>query len=147
MDDIRRCRTCGTVLHTPQESPMRPVSAALAGSDSPVVLRNLARASRRGPEARDPDRFQTRRGYGRHSARNVTDAKAEADTHLLASNERDAHADVALITPPQSPSPPTSTKPHGVSQIGRFVIRSGLGQGAFGRVYRAYDPLLDREVR
>ena len=29
---------------------------------------------------------------------------------------------------------------------GRLRIRSKLGEGAFGEVYRAYDPLLDREV-
>ena len=29
---------------------------------------------------------------------------------------------------------------------GRLVIRAKLGEGAFGEVYRAYDPLLDREV-
>lgn len=37
---------------------------------------------------------------------------------------------------------PSST----VNKIGRFQIRSELGKGAFGRVYRAYDPTLDREV-
>jgi len=31
-------------------------------------------------------------------------------------------------------------------KIGRFEIRSRLGAGAFGAVYRAYDPVLDREV-
>src|SRR5207253_4381432 len=31
-------------------------------------------------------------------------------------------------------------------QIGRFQIRARLGAGAFGTVYRAYDPQLDREV-
>jgi WD40 repeat protein/tRNA A-37 threonylcarbamoyl transferase component Bud32 len=30
--------------------------------------------------------------------------------------------------------------------VGRFHLRSFLGQGAFGKVYRAYDPQLDREV-
>jgi len=31
-------------------------------------------------------------------------------------------------------------------RLGRFEIRSRLGAGAFGVVYRAYDPVLDREV-
>ncbi len=31
-------------------------------------------------------------------------------------------------------------------QVGRFRVVSILGRGTFGTVYRAYDPLLDREV-
>ena len=31
-------------------------------------------------------------------------------------------------------------------KIGRFEVRARLGAGAFGAVYRAYDPMLDREV-
>ena len=31
-------------------------------------------------------------------------------------------------------------------RIGRFLIRARLGAGAYGAVYRAYDPQLDREV-
>ena len=31
-------------------------------------------------------------------------------------------------------------------KLGRFEIRSRLGSGAFGTVYRAHDPVLDREV-
>ncbi len=33
-----------------------------------------------------------------------------------------------------------------MEQVGRFRVVSVLGHGAFGNVYRAYDPLLDREV-
>src|SRR5437016_10632240 len=31
-------------------------------------------------------------------------------------------------------------------QIGRFQIVAVIGSGAFGTVYRAYDPVLEREV-
>ena len=35
---------------------------------------------------------------------------------------------------------------HYPANLGRFQIRSRLGAGAFGAVYRGYDPTLDREV-
>jgi len=44
-----------------------------------------------------------------------------------------------------APQPATLTLDAG-QQIGRFQIRARLGAGAFGTVYRAYDPQLDREV-
>lgn len=65
------------------------------------------------------------------------------DTHTTTRDERNptfeskpgkANRDSSLIgsSPPQ--------------RIGRFEIRARLGEGAFGTVYRAYDPHLDREV-
>jgi hypothetical protein len=42
---------------------------------------------------------------------------------------------------------PTSAEPAtALPTVGRFQIRSRLGAGAFGIVYRAFDPQLDREV-
>ena len=40
----------------------------------------------------------------------------------------------------------TVAAPAPAGSIGRFVIRGRLGSGAFGTVYRAYDPQLDRVV-
>ena len=36
--------------------------------------------------------------------------------------------------------------PPKMNQIGRYRLDSKLGEGASGVVYRAYDPLMDREV-
>ena len=44
-------------------------------------------------------------------------------------------------------SPPTASKTSPLPKtVGRYQIRAKLGAGAFGTVYRAYDPQLDREV-
>ena len=46
--------------------------------------------------------------------------------------------DVARATARDEPPP--------LGRIGRFQLRAVLGQGGFGRVYRAHDPQLDRQV-
>ena len=67
-----------------------------------------------------------------------------------ASVVRRANAVASTLAPSESPSqrdtasavgtPSTSTK------VGRFVVRKKLGAGAFGTVYRAFDPQLQRHV-
>ncbi len=46
----------------------------------------------------------------------------------------------------QSAPKPTSPAPTQIGKLGRFEIRELLGAGAFGRVYKAYDPQLERFV-
>jgi serine/threonine protein kinase len=72
-------------------------------------------------------------------------------------------APVAKTIPPLSPTQPPQSGPYAISgssgrspnqeegappmkSIGRFQLLSVVGQGSFGTVYRAYDPVLDREV-
>jgi hypothetical protein len=47
---------------------------------------------------------------------------------------------------PPVPAPTVPAAPADGERVGRFVLRGKLGAGAFGTVYRAYDPQLDREV-
>jgi len=42
--------------------------------------------------------------------------------------------------------PKPRDQPRSLGKLGRFELKELLGQGAYGRVYRAYDPQLDREV-
>ena len=43
-------------------------------------------------------------------------------------------------------SEPAGMKPPLPEMVGRFIVRSRLGEGAFGEVFRAFDPRLDREL-
>ncbi len=56
---------------------------------------------------------------------------------------------VSVVAPPLPPEPPPDAR-RSVrkvpKQIARFEIRAHLGSGSFGDVYRAFDPVLHREV-
>ena len=49
-------------------------------------------------------------------------------------------ADVAAVNPTSKRTVPR------IGTLGRFELKEILGEGAFGRVYRAFDPLLERDV-
>src|SRR5262245_59420957 len=76
----------------------------------------------------------------------ATGTPAAADQTRLSGSAR------ATVGPPPGAGPtrsPAPAPPPGASvpaRVGRFEVRALLGAGAFGTVYRAYDPQLDREV-
>ena len=80
----------------------------------------------------------------------------EADMTFVLSRESSISladdSDVAFAGQPDQTAPQAisnlsfSAAASHVRSIGRFEIRQRLGQGAFGVVYRAYDPVLDRDV-
>jgi WD40 repeat protein/tRNA A-37 threonylcarbamoyl transferase component Bud32 len=70
-------------------------------------------------------------------------AAARAKVTAPAASRAGSHPTPSAGKPTSSASLPEAGVP---LQIGRFQIRARLGAGAFGAVYRAYDPQLEREV-
>ena len=67
---------------------------------------------------------------------------------VVATSPLPADAAVLPFLPSEPlPVPANPPKLHNIPErIGRFIIRRFLGEGAFGRVFEAYDPQLDRVV-
>ena len=79
----------------------------------------------------------------------VAAGSATVDAGAVKPNTPDAEMEPAwdAVSSPSPASPPAAVPmPVGGNTVGRFVIRGKLGAGAFGTVYRAYDPQLDRVV-
>ncbi len=79
----------------------------------------------------------------------VAVGSATVDAGAAKPNAPDAEMEPAwdAVSSPLATSPPPPVPmPVGGNTVGRFVIRGKLGAGAFGTVYRAYDPQLDRVV-
>lgn len=78
-------------------------------------------------------------------------AKAEADTSsvddtYLPGHDKEVDRAARLSSARECGQPDRMSTQSQSETISRFLIRARLGQGAFGAVYRAYDPQLDREV-
>ncbi len=73
------------------------------------------------------------------------------ELELQASSEVDKTFNLSVVRSDGKPAqeslvdPPRRVEPS-VDKVGRFEIRGVLGSGAFGKVYRAFDPHLSREV-
>ena len=107
-----------------------------------ALLRVELELRQRGGEQPQPSEYQSRFV---HQAATVVAVFAElnrqptTDTSVAAAQSQTMSAGqdstaVALIDEPQP------------AQVGRFIVIGKLGEGAFGTVYRATDPQLDREV-
>ncbi len=119
-----------------------PLRAALLRSLLPVELELLGTAGAAPIEAEYRQRFPDHAKLVAEafavlaSKRSATDTSA-TDTSVSSSSVRTASYAGASAPAKDEPTP---------KQIGRFKILAVLGQGAFGRVYKARDPKLDRDV-
>lgn len=117
-----------------------PLSSVLSGSG---VAQLCPRCGRK---------FQLRAGANtsviEHSADSSADLVAETLIAPASAVNEPPSSQVAGTLNIRPTSIPTHApvQENAVKNIGRFVIRNRLGEGAFGLVYRAYDPQLDREV-
>ena len=59
---------------------------------------------------------------------------------------RDVESRVHRIETGASHSGPTPAAPSGADRIGKYVLLGTLGKGAMGEVFRAHDPVLNRDV-
>jgi serine/threonine protein kinase len=108
----------------------------------------MNQASENSPRENSPDepRAANKTASPAHDA--TIDSPATPETSLTAFGE-------TIVTPWEATDDghdeaeagqPQSDLHDSVESIGKYSVRGILGQGAFGKVYRGYDPQLDREV-
>ncbi len=132
MDTVRlTCSICGSAFIKPAEalSLYCPTCQAIQPKLAPSAIGSLS------PTAHDT------------AADLAVDATVISPTVNMDADER--FAATIDVVPPGETRVSSASHAHpdqGRAQFGRFQVLSTLGQGAFGTVYHAFDPLLDREV-
>ncbi|MBL8939061.1 MAG: serine/threonine protein kinase [Archangium sp.] len=74
----------------------------------------------------------------------ATENRGDVESHLVGC-ERCRVAVASLVSQTAAPSRPSGLQQRG-DTVGRYVVLELVGEGAMGRVYAAYDPVLDRKV-
>lgn len=96
---------------------------------------------------RDDRIGQTVRCPGCQKPFEVTAVRSASDTSLALTTSAETIAkENTIIEEPSGGDLRQAASEPKIGQFGRYELKSILGQGGFGRVYRAYDPQLDRWV-
>lgn len=136
--------------HQPETCPHCGRTLGAPASDAAETLpacQYCIRAEHSKPQSGSTKDLAVRSSDANSAAQNLT----RDDQHVTNDLESEG-AGATLDAPPsiQQPTPRVKREGLGVERlkkrVGRFQIQSVLGRGAFGTVYRAYDPVLDREV-
>ncbi|MGE0711313.1 MAG: serine/threonine-protein kinase [Planctomycetota bacterium] len=156
------CTTCGARYELSDEHAARLFALrcpSCSGALSEGAFATLEVSVPRGRE-------EQRRASGRQQAASPSSASADAAVTLvddspprpLPPRPHATPAAPAARATPAAPPPVHATSPHRTpaqphpgpartgERIGRYELRSLLGQGGFGSVYRAWDPQNQREV-
>jgi predicted Zn finger-like uncharacterized protein len=130
-----RCKRCGTTFE------VKPLAAAQLPGQAGANPSPLEKSASRTRERLTESMLDTVAGQG-------TEATREDSTRSTAvgNNRTQARTDSTPVEPVSSESKASVHRDPSPGKIGRFEIKSKLGAGAFGTVYRAFDPVLKREV-
>ena len=135
----------------PSDAPERPASAGRGEVARQGVASTRSPHAGKGADAKPfaPRSMPDTPASRQVSAESKPDPTKGGDRVDRDRNRQRAESETPAVAPDASANEPRPTAPHeGESRkrIGRFEMMDVLGEGSFGTVYRAYDPLLDRDT-